>query len=710
MTPALSQGGGRPVAALPEIRRAPDEYVVALMGNPNVGKSTVFNALTGLRQHTGNWPGKTVEVATGHCRHNGADFTIIDLPGTYSLTAHSAEEEIARDFICFGEPDATVIVADATCLERNLILVLQALEITDRALLCVNLMDEAERRQISLHLSHLSEILGVPVVGVSAREDEGLDTLMEKVAEVVSSPPQKRRPLISYGTELESAAENLIPALEPHLGLRAKWAALRILSGEISQVRPLTVLEPAEMAKITAETERANSLLRQSGLSQDAVIDRIATATVKTAERIARETVIYGKADHTARDRRLDRIFTSRLTGIPIMLLLLAGIFWLTITGANYPSALLSAGLFRLGDVLESALVSISTAPWLVSLLIDGVYTTLAWVVGVMLPPMAIFFPLFTLLEDSGYLPRIAFNLDNFFRKACAHGKQSLTMCLGLGCNAAGVVGCRIIDSPRERLVAVITNTFVPCNGRFPTLIAIITMFFAGFAGGFGTSVISTLMLTGVIVFGVFMTVLVSRLLTKTILKGLPSSFNLELPPYRRPQIGRVIVRSVLDRTLFVLRRAVAVAAPAGLVLWVMVNVQIGGVSLLNHAAAFLDPLGRFMGLDGFILTAFILGFPANEIVIPILMMSYLSAGTLAEPASLGDLHALFVANGWTWLTALCTMVFSLLHWPCGTTCLTIRKETGSLKWTLVSFLVPTLCGIVMCILIANLARLLGLA
>ena len=504
--------------------------------------------------------------------------------------------------------------------------------------------------------------------------------------------------------------ESLVPALRPHLGSRAEWAALRILCGEISQVKPLADLEPEEAACLNAEIERAVSLLRQNGLSQDAANDRAAAATVTAAERIARETVIFLNAGHTARDRKLDRLFTSRLTGIPIMLLLLAGILWLTIAGANYPSALLSEGLFKLGGAIESLLVSINTAPWLVSLIIDGVYTTLAWVVSVMLPPMAIFFPLFTLLEDAGYLPRIAFNLDNFFRKACAHGKQSLTMCLGLGCNAAGVVGCRIIDSPRERLVAVITNAFVPCNGRFPTLIAVITMFFAGLSGGFGASAVSALMLTGAIVFSVCMTVLVSRLLTKTILKGLPSSFHLELPPYRRPQIGRVIVRSVLDRTLFVLRRAAAVAAPAGLVLWVMANVEVGGISLLSHAAAFLDPLGRLMGLDGIILTAFILGFPANEIVIPIALMGYLSAGTLTEPASLTDLHALLMVNGWTRVTALCMMVFSLLHWPCGTTCLTIRKETGSFKWTLVSLLVPTACGMVLCILIANLARLFGIA
>jgi ferrous iron transport protein B len=326
-----------------------------------------------------------------------------------------------------------------------------------------------------------------------------------------------------------------------------------------------------------------------------------------------------------------------------------------------------------------------------------------------MLPPMAIFFPLFTLLEDLGYLPRVAFNLDNFFRRAHAHGKQALTMCMGFGCNAAGIIGCRIIDSPRERLIAIITNNFVPCNGRFPTLIAIITMFFAGTVGGAFQSVTSTLILTAVIVLGVIMTVLISKLLSKTILKGMPSSFNLELPPYRRPQIGRVIVRSILDRTLFVLGRAVAIAAPAGLIIWILANVHMDGISLLTRCAGFLDPFARLLGLDGYILMAFIIGFPANEIVMPIIIMSYMATGTLTDLESLSELHTLFVNHGWTWLTAVCMMLFSLMHWPCGTTCLTIKKESQSMKWMLVSFAVPTVTGMVVCFLVANTVRLLGL-
>lgn len=691
------------------------DKIVALAGNPNVGKSTVFNGLTGLNQHTGNWPGKTVTNAQGRYRHKGRNYIIVDIPGTYSLMANSAEEEIARDFICFGRPDVTVVVADATCLERNLNLVLQTLEITDNVVLCVNLMDEAGKKKIHIDLEKLADILGVPVVGTSARSGRGLDRLMDAVASLKEKKANTAPLHITYDDELERALSMLEPEMEKVLRGRvsSRWAALKALEGDESLLESLeaylgfNILQVEEILQKIAE---ARSRLMDDGVSEDRFRDRVVTRIVETCESIGNEVISYEKKNYTERDRRIDKILTSKLTGIPIMILLLFGVFWITITGANYPSGLLADGLFWLEDRLSALCVAISAPEWVSGLLVDGAYRTLAWVVAVMLPPMAIFFPLFTLLEDLGYLPRIAFNLDNFFRKACAHGKQALTMCMGFGCNAAGIIGCRIIDSPRERLIATITNNFVPCNGRFPALIAIITMFFAGVVGGAFQSVISTLTLTGVIIFGVVMTVLISKLLSKTILKGIPSSFNLELPPYRRPQIGRVIVRSILDRTLFVLRRAVIVAGPAGLVIWVLANIHVGELSLLAHCAEFLDPFAKLLGLDGYILMAFILGFPANEIVVPIIIMSYMAVGSLTEIESLSELHALFVDHGWTWLTAVCTMLFSLMHWPCGTTCLTIKKETQSLKWTLVSFAVPTATGVVICFITANAVRLAGLA
>ena len=691
-----------------------DDKVVALAGNPNVGKSTVFNSLTGLNQHTGNWPGKTVANAQGRYRHRTANFVLVDIPGTYSLMANSEEEEIARDFICFGRPDAVVVVADATCLERNLNLVLQTMEISERVVLCVNLMDEAKKKKIKVNLERLSQKLGIPVVGTSARNGKGLNRLMDAVTALTGAEKETHPLRITYGEEIEQSISVLQPALENALEgrLNSRWAALKLLDGDESLLRSMRNCLGKDIFADKAVEDgfsEARELLGKAGVTEESFRDRVVTKIVELCETISRECVTYEKKKYAERDRKIDKILTSKAAGIPIMILLLLGIFWLTIVGANVPSNLIAEGLFWVQDRLMELFHWIGAPEWVTGLLIEGCYRTLAWVVSVMLPPMAIFFPLFTLLEDLGYLPRVAFNLDNFFSRAGAHGKQSLTMCMGFGCNACGVIGCRIIDSPRERLIAILTNNFVPCNGRFPTLIAVITMFFAAAAAGPFQSAVSALTLTAVIVLGVVMTMLISKFLSHTILKGMPSSFNLELPPYRRPQIGRVIVRSIFDRTLFVLRRAVVVAAPAGMVIWLLANIHVGGASLLAQCAAFLDPFAKLLGMDGYILMAFLLGFPANEIVVPIIIMSYMAAGTLTDYQSLAQLHTLFVSHGWTWLTAVCVMLFSLMHWPCGTTCMTIKKETQSAKWTALAFAIPTVTGIAACFLVAGTVRLFGL-
>ncbi len=688
--------------------------IIALGGNPNVGKSTVFNQLTGLNQHTGNWPGKTVTNAQGKCKYRDTDFILVDIPGTYSLMANSEEEEIARDFICFGNPDATVIVTDATCLERNLNLVLQTLEITSKAVVCVNLLDEAKRKRIHIDLKALSEVLGVPVIGTSARSGKGLESLMESVYGITHQSIECTPIQIVYEAVIEEAIRTLEPAVREVLKdkLNSRWVSVRLLDGDEILLRSLIRYLGYDLlsyASISDKLKEAKEGLSAVGIEQELFRDKLVSELIDTAARISKPIITYQNETYNRTDRKIDHLLTSKLFGIPIMIGLLGAILWLTIAGANYPSMVISDLLFRIEDQLTRLFTWAGTPAWVHGLIVMGMYRTLAWVVSVMLPPMAIFFPIFTLLEDLGYLPRIAFNLDKFFKKACAHGKQALTMCMGFGCNAAGIIGCRIIDSPREKLIAMLTNNFVPCNGRFPTLIAIISMFFAGVVAGPLQSLFSTLILTGVILLGIFMTLFISKALSRTILKGMPSSFTLELPPYRRPQIGRVIIRSVFDRTLFVLSRAVLVAIPAGIIIWILANIYVGELSILSHCAGFLNPFARLIGLDGYILMAFILGFPANEIVVPIIIMSYMVTGNLAELDSLSQLKELLVSHGWTWLTAVCTMLFSLMHWPCGTTCLTIKKESGSLKWMLVSILIPTVTGIVICFIVASTFRLLGL-
>lgn len=709
-----STGTGVLVNQLSIERIYPDDKVIALAGNPNVGKSTVFNSLTGLNQHTGNWPGKTVTNAQGKYKHKDNTFIMVDIPGTYSLMANSAEEEIARDFVCFGTPDATVVVADATCLERNLNLILQTLEITDNVVVCLNLMDEAKRKKISIDTDKLSALLGVPVIPTNARSNKGLEKLMDAVYDVANKNTSATPVQIIYDEVIEESIDIIQPKIWELVDgkINNRWVALKLLDGDkillnsLNKYLGFNLMDNTELQELLL---KAKQYLSEQGIKPDQLRDRIVSRIVTAAEAISKKTVTYANKEYNSTDRKIDRILTSRIFGIPIMLGMLAVIFWITIAGANVPSGLLSDLFFGIEAKLTDFFIWAGSPAWLHGIVVLGIYRTLAWVISVMLPPMAIFFPLFTLLEDLGYLPRVAFNLDNFFKKACAHGKQALTMCMGFGCNAAGVIGCRIIDSPRERLIAIITNVFVPCNGRFPTLIAIGTIFIGGSVGGAFKSVASTLALTAIVLVGILMTLLVSRILSKTILKGLPSSFTLELPPYRKPQIGRIIVRSILDRTLFVLARAVLIAAPAGLIIWTMANITVGELSLLTHAASFLDPFARLIGLDGYILMAFVLGLPANEIVIPILIMSYLASGSLLELDQLSDLRQLFAQHGWTWLTGVCVMLFSLMHFPCGTTLWTIKKETQSLKWTLASFAIPTAAGIILCFVVANAVRLFGL-
>ncbi|QDU57997.1 ferrous iron transport protein B [Aeoliella mucimassa] len=732
----------RPSPLVP-LKAAPGEadYVIALAGNPNTGKSTVFNALTGLRQHTGNWPGKTVARAEGSFRHANQSFCLVDLPGTYSLLATSCDEEIARDFLLFGRPDVTVIVVDATRLHRNLNLVLQVLEITDRAVVCVNLMDEAKRHRISIDDQQLSQQLGVPVVCTSARFDRGLDTLVEAIHGVANgSIPSNPVRMETWSQGLDLAIKQLTERLDvayPHLP-NGQWVALRLLDGDERVAQSVVsgeLLDLARVERLEAEPQSkrppidskanlaGNEILKLASELRWQVGPRfheaLAESVFSKAANLADQTVVHQDGEQgPSLDRTLDRILTNPWTGFPVMLLLLAGVLWLTIAGANYPSAVLSWLLLdRVHPLLHGGADAIGMPWWLSGVLLDGMYLATAWVVSVMLPPMAIFFPLFTLLEDFGYLPRVAFNLDGLFRRAGAHGKQALTMCMGLGCNAAGVVATRVIESPRERLVAIITNNFALCNGRWPTQILLATVFLGAMAPPYLSGMVSAFAVLFVALLGVVLTFLVSWGLSKTVLRGEPSTFHLELPPYRPPRLWQAIYTSLVDRTIFVLWRAIVFAVPAGAVIWLISNVSVGDSSLAEHLVNWMNPLGIFVGLNGVILLAYVVGIPANEIVIPtILMLTVLTtgvhdtgagAGVLFELESHSATREILQAGGWTLLTAVNVMLFSLVHNPCSTTIYTIWKETRSVRWTLLASLLPLAMGFVLCFVLTQCWRLI---
>jgi len=721
------------------------DYVVALAGNPNTGKSTVFNALTGLRQHTGNWPGKTVARAEGGFSIGEERYKLVDLPGTYSLLSTSVDEEIARDFILFGKPDVTVIVVDATRLERNLNLVLQVLEITDRAVVCLNLMDEAKRKGLEIDDRRLARDLGVPVVPTSARYGEGLDELNRVIAEVASGRlVGKPRRVGSQTSSLKRAVRQLTAEVERvYPGLpNAQWVALRLLdgderiaeafrTGELGDLQEPHLLSdsPSDSSQQAVsfpdaarlETDDifalAASLRWQIGKDfHQELMELIYTEAASLADRAVRRT---GEKPRFDLDRAIDRLVTSRLLGFPLMLALLTLIFWLTIAGANVPSKML-AGLFldTIHPLLKTAAAAVGMPWWLDGLLIDGMYLSTAWVVSVMLPPMAIFFPLFTLLEDFGYLPRVAFNLDKTFKRVGAHGKQALTMSMGWGCNAAAIVSTRIIDSPRERLIAIITNNFALCNGRWPTQILIASIFIGGLAPAYLAGFISALAVVAVAVLGVFLTFATSWLLSRTVLRGEVSTFNLELPPYRPPRFWSTIYTSMIDRTMIVLWRAVIFALPAGAVIWLLSNIEISGVSLAQHVIGAVEPFGLLIGLSGIIVLAYIIAIPANEIVIPtILMLTVLVTGMEGVGAGTGVMFELdsqeatsqlLQAGGFTLLMAVNLMLFSLVHNPCSTTLYTIYRETRSAKWTTVSALLPLGMGFVLCFVVTQIWRIVA--
>ncbi len=706
------------------------DYLVALAGNPNVGKSTVFNALTGLRQHTGNWPGKTVVRAEGAFLHEGKRVKLVDLPGTYSLQAGSEDEEVARDFILFGRPDVTLVVVDATRLERNLNLVLQILEITDRVVVFLNLVDEARRHGVAVDAAKLQEVLGVPVVEGVARESIGVEEALSVVHKVATG---EIRPTAYHMDRHAPEVEETLNALATTVTdvfpavPNARWVALRLLNSddaveEAVRTGELGAVDSDDEQEPPPEHERQRVLDAAVTMRWDMPADFhdvVMERTYRAAKEISDQVQVRGlKKVGVNIDKTLDRLLTSRWLGFPLMLAILATVFWLTIEGANVPSAMLATLLIdTMHPILKGWAAALSMPWWLDGFFIDGIYLATAWVVSVMLPPMAIFFPLFTLLEDFGYLPRVAFNLDSMFQKAGAHGKQALTMCMGFGCNAAGVVATRVIDSPRERLIAIITNNFSLCNGRWPTQILIATIFIGALAPAGLAGLVSASAVVFIALLGIFLMFVTSWGLSRTVLRGEATSFSLELPPYRPPRFWQTLYTSIIDRTLIVLWRAVVFAVPAGAVIWLVSNIDVGGASIAEHTVGFLDPYGFVLGLNGVILLAYVVAIPANEIVIPtVLMLTVMTAGVaggdgagvMFELDSVEATGELLRAGGWTLLTAVNLMLFSLLHNPCSTTIYTIWKETRSAKWTAVATLLPVVLGVVVCFLVAQVWRLLA--
>lgn len=651
---------------------------VALAGNPNVGKSTLFNSLTGLNVHTGNWAGKTVDEASADIIYSGYKLSFVDIPGAYSLFSGSADERVARENIIDGSADVIVIVMDASTVEDNLNLFLQLTMLKRPMILVLNLMDEAKKRGFKIDHERLSEITGIDVIPTVAHKKK---TLLPLLDSIISGGKIPRLSL-----SLSSPAKNIYSQMLDKYGEREAGAGfisylIRLLDNEL------------------IENDNEYGIY-----DADSVFDSLATVQLTLAREIASEVVITPRDGGIKRARMIDRILTSRIWAFPVMMLFLATVFFLTLVFASYPSDFLSLLFSSLEEYILQLLRLLNLPDFIVLPLVMGVYRTLSQVVAVMLPPMVIFFPFFSILEDSGYLPRVAYNLDRPFACVGTSGKQAITMCMGLGCNAVGVMGCRIMETRRERETSIITNSLMPCNGRLPMLISLLGIFWL-FSLGTSSSVLVALSLAFLVLLSILATFLSTYILTKAVHKGAASSFVIELPPYRRPRFLSVIYHSLKDKCVKILFRAIVVSAPVGLIVWLLANTYVGEASILSYMAKFLTPFGELFGMDGAIILAFILAIPANEIVIPTLIMIYSSSGALVG-GGIEYIGELFSSYGWTPVTALCTTILALFHFPCSTTLITIYKETKSKKATAIAFLLPTIIGLALAFLVNLISKI----
>ena len=681
--------------------------VVAMAGNPNVGKSAIFNALTGSRQHVGNWPGKTIERAEGIFYHGDWEIHLVDLPGTYSLAAQSPEEVVARDYILSGEPDVVVNVVDATSLERNLNLTLQILELTDRVVVALNLMDEVRRRGWEIDVKALEADLGVPVVPTVATEDEGFPQLAAALVEVAEGRRQTHPVSVDYGLTVEGHIQSLEADLAS-LGIdgRRRWIALRLLEDdpEIVEAFKAGNLSSCCLKKddLSASPEALQAVLRRAARLRESTRPDARVEIVRRryefADEVFRRTARRLRPVEESPTERLDRIFIHRVWSWPIMLAMLVAVLWITIQGANVPSDMLGTAFGWLADVTRGFLVRLHAPWWVVGPLVDGLIVGTGTVIAVMLPPMIIFFTAFNLLEDIGFIPRVAFNLDRLMQAVGSQGKHTLVAMMSFGCNVTGVLTCRIIENAKDRVVAIVTSPLILCNGRFGAGLALIILFFGKRA------LVVTL---AYLVISVGAMLLATWVLNRVFFRREPSGFVMELPPYRKPNWGQVIWRTLAHQVGHTMGRAVMIAAPATLLIWLLGNLPPGAPferTAVGRLVGVLAPLGRPFGLSGEMLAALLFALPAKEIVVPSLAMTYGLQATLADSeAVLG-----YLGHTWTPLVAFSFLTFYMLYLPCLVTVWATWKETRNLKWTLMGSVVPLVTASVITFLVYQGGRLLG--